>query len=83
MDTAAQVLRDVIAELTVEPVLYYARLTIAVRDGTVTILGQGSTLAERTAIERVARRIAGIKALVLEIRTNPVPHIVVDCPIRQ
>jgi osmotically-inducible protein OsmY len=76
MDTATQVLREVIAELTGEPVLHYSRLTVAVRDGTVTVLGQVSTLAERHAIERAAKRIAGLKALALEIRTTVVPNIV-------
>ena len=81
MNTATQVLRDVIAELTEEHDLHYARLTIDVRDGTVTILGQVSRPAERHAIERAAKRITGIKALALEIQTTAVANIVMGEPI--
>jgi BON domain len=73
MDTDTQVLQDVIAELKESLILHHTQLSVAVQDGIVTISGRANTLAERNAIERAAKRVAGIRRVDLEIRATALP----------
>lgn len=73
MDTDAQLLQSVTTEFKNSPVLHYARLSLHVQDGIVTVSGRVNTFAERRAVERAANRVAGIKKLVLEIRASAIP----------
>ena len=76
MDTDTQVLGDLIAELKVSPILHHTQLSVVVQDGIVTISGQANTFAERSAIERAAERVAGIRRVDFEIRASAVPDTV-------
>jgi len=76
MDTDTQVLEDVIAELKVSPILHHTQLSVVVEDGIVTISGRANMFEERKAIERAARRVAGIRRLDLEIRALAFPEAV-------
>jgi hypothetical protein len=67
MDTDTQVFQDIVAEFKNNPVLHYARLSLHVEDGIVTISGRVNSFAERKAVERAAKRVAGIRTLILEI----------------
>jgi osmotically-inducible protein OsmY len=73
MDTDTQVFRDIAAELKNNPILHYTQLTLDVADGVVTISGRVNSYAERKAIERAAKRVAGIHTLILEIRAAVFP----------
>jgi osmotically-inducible protein OsmY len=76
MDTDAQVFQDIVAELKNSPILHYAQLRLQVQDGIVTISGRVNSLGERKAVERAAKRVTGIKTLILEIRAAAIPMIV-------
>jgi len=84
MDTDTLLLQSVTAEFKKSPSLHYARLSLHVHDGIVTISGRVNSFAERRAVERTANRVAGIKQLVLEIRAAAIPMTVAneDGPIQ-
>jgi osmotically-inducible protein OsmY len=73
MDTDQQLFQAIVAEFRNNRVLHYLRLNLHVEEGVVTISGRVNSLAERNAVERAARRVAGIKTLVLEIRAAAIP----------
>jgi osmotically-inducible protein OsmY len=68
MDTDTQVFQDIVAEFKNSPVLHCAQLSLHVQDGIVTISGRVNSFATRKAVERAAKRVAGIRTLILEIR---------------
>jgi osmotically-inducible protein OsmY len=78
MDMDTQVFRDIVAEFKNSGVVHYAQLHLRVQDGMVTITGRLNSLAERRAVERAAKRVAGIKTLTLEIRAAAFPIRVND-----
>jgi osmotically-inducible protein OsmY len=78
MDTDTQVFEDIVAEFKGSPVLHYAQLHLQVQDGVVTISGRVNSLAERNAVERAAKRVVGIKTLILEVRAAAIPRTVTD-----
>jgi osmotically-inducible protein OsmY len=67
MPTDAQVLLDVIATFDLIPELRSARLRVDVKSRSVTIRGCVQGDAERQEIERSARAVVGLRALVLEV----------------
>jgi osmotically-inducible protein OsmY len=73
MDTDTQVFQDIVAEFKNSPILHHAQLSLHVEDGIVTISGHVNSLAERRAVERAAKRVAGIRTLILEIRAAVFP----------
>ena len=73
METDTQIFRDVVAEFKNSPILHFARLHLEVFDAVVTISGHVNSLAQRQAAERAAKRVAGIKTLILEIRAAAIP----------
>ena len=78
MDSDTQIYQDVVGELKNSPVLHYARLSLSVENGVVTITGRVNTLSERRSIERAANRVPGIRTLILEIGASLRPVTVVD-----
>jgi osmotically-inducible protein OsmY len=76
MDTDTQVLEDVMAELKASPIRQHTQLSVVVQDGIVTISGRANTFAERNAIERAAKRVAGIRRVDREIRASALPDTV-------
>jgi osmotically-inducible protein OsmY len=73
MDTDTQVFQDIVAEFKAGPALRHAQLSLNVQDGIVTISGRVNSLAERKAVERAVKRVAGIRTLILEITAAAVP----------
>ena len=68
MPTDADVLQAVIAAFDEIPALRASRLFIDVRKRVVTIRGQVPSDGERKTAEVTARRIVGLRALILELR---------------
>jgi osmotically-inducible protein OsmY len=67
MKTDAQLQLDVIAELKWEPSVNAAQIGVEVKDGIVTLAGHVSSYAEKYDAERAAQRVAGVKALAIEM----------------
>jgi BON domain len=67
MPTDAQVLQEVIATFDLIPGLRSARLHVDVKSRSVTIRGRVHDDAERQEVERSARAIVGLRALVLKV----------------
>jgi osmotically-inducible protein OsmY len=68
MSTDSQIHQAIAAEFKNSPVLHYAKLSLHVQDGIVTVSGRVNSLSERKAVERAAKRVAGIRTLILEIQ---------------
>jgi osmotically-inducible protein OsmY len=73
MKTDAQLKKDVEAELSWDPAVDATSIGVAVKDGIVTLTGHIRTFAEKHAAVRVLRRVAGVKAIALEldVRLSP------------
>ncbi|MBA3623063.1 MAG: BON domain-containing protein [Methylibium sp.] len=67
MKTDADLKRDVEAELAWDPTVRSTAVGVAVKDGVVTMTGHLDTFAEKHAVERALRRVAGVKAIALEL----------------
>ena len=70
-----QVLKaDVIAELAWDPAVKETAIGVAVKDGVVTLTGHLDTYAEKEAVTRAVRRVAGVKAIAVEIDVKLSPE---------
>jgi osmotically-inducible protein OsmY len=58
---------DVVNELAWDPAIKETAIGVAVKDGVVTLTGHLDTYAEKDAATRAVRRIAGVKAIAVEI----------------
>ena len=67
MKTDNDLKRDVTAELAWDPAVKATAIGVAVKDGVVTLTGHLETFAEKHAAERALRRVAGVKAIALEL----------------
>ena len=67
MKTDADLKRDVTAELAWDPTVKSTAIGVAVKDGVVTLTGHLETFAEKHAAARAVRRVAGVKAMALEL----------------
>jgi osmotically-inducible protein OsmY len=67
MKTDKQVQQDVIAELGWEPSVNAAHIGVEVSNGVVTLAGHVSSYTEKFNAERAAQRVAGVKALAVEM----------------
>ena len=67
MKTDTQLQEDVIAELKWEPSINATQIGVEVKDGVVTLTGHVTSFAEKWNAERAAQRVAGIKALAIEM----------------
>jgi osmotically-inducible protein OsmY len=67
MKTDMQLKQDVTAELNWEPSVNAAEIGVEVKDGIVTLAGHVSSYAEKLGAERAAQRVAGVKALAVEM----------------
>lgn len=70
MKSDTQLQSDVLAELTWEPSLNPAQIGVQVKDGIVTLAGQVDSFAEKWDAEHAAQRVAGVKALVIDMNVN-------------
>lgn len=67
MKTDAELKKDVEAELAWDPEIKSTAVGVAVKDGVVTVTGHLDTFAEKHAVSRALRRVAGVKAIALEM----------------
>ncbi len=58
---------DIVNELVWDPAIKEAAVGVAVKDGVVTLTGHLDTYGEKDASVRAVRRIAGVKAIAVEI----------------
>lgn len=73
---------DVSAELAWDPAINTAQVGVAVKDGVVTLSGTLATYAEKWAVERAVRRVAGVRGIALDLEVNLVPgHVRSDTEI--
>jgi osmotically-inducible protein OsmY len=70
--TDLQLKKDVEAELEWDPVIDATRVGVAVTDGVVTLTGHLDSYAEKYSAERAAQRVAGVKALAVELDVKPI-----------
>jgi len=74
MKTDGQLKKDVEAELEWEPSIDAAHVGVAVQDGVVTLSGHLATFAEKVAVERAAKRVAGVRGVAVELDVKLEPH---------
>lgn len=67
MKTDEQLKQDVTAELAWDPATHATQIGVAVKDGVVTLSGHIETFAQKHAAVRAAQRVAGIRALAVEL----------------
>ena len=67
MKTDADLKTDITAELAWDPAVKSTAIGVAVKDGVVTLSGHLETFAEKHAAERALARVAGVKAIALEL----------------
>jgi osmotically-inducible protein OsmY len=67
MKTDSQLKNDVEAELDWDPAINAAAIGVSAIEGVVTLTGHIDTFAEKFAAERAARRVAGVKAVAVEL----------------
>jgi len=70
MKTDAQLQQDVMAELQWEPAVHAERIGVEARDGIVTLAGVVRSYAEKWNAERATQRVAGVKALAVEMKVE-------------
>ncbi len=73
MKTDAQLKADICQELEWDPSVDAAHVGVTVEDAIVTLSGHLATFAEKHAIERAVMRVAGVKAVAMEldVRLSP------------
>lgn len=70
MKTDKQIQLDVIAELGWEPSVNANHIGVEVDNGIVTLAGHVSSYAEKVSAERAAQRVAGVRALAIEMEVK-------------
>lgn len=70
MKSDAQVQTDVMQELRWDPSLTHEHIGVAVSDGIVTLSGTVPTFIEKSAAEKAAQRVGGVKAVVEKIEVK-------------
>lgn len=71
MKTDENLQADVMEELRWEPTLHASQIGVAVKEGIVTLTGEVKSYVARTATERAAKRVQGVKAVVQEVGVKP------------
>ena len=71
MKTDTQLKNDVIEDLRWEPSVTMSDISIAARDGVVTLSGSVPAFAEKAAAERATQRVEGVKAIAEQLEVNP------------
>lgn len=67
MKSDSQLKEDILAELGWDPAVNANEVGVTVKDGVVTLTGHLGTYAEKVAAQRAAQRVAGVKALAVEL----------------
>lgn len=74
MKTDADLKRSVIEELDWDPAINATAVGVSVKDGVVTLTGHLDSYGEKFAIEKALRRVAGVKAIALELDIKLAPQ---------
>jgi osmotically-inducible protein OsmY len=74
MKSDAQLKRDVVAELEWAPAINASHVGVAVSDGVVLLTGHLDTFAEKKAIELAVQRVAGVRAIAVELDVKLEPR---------
>ena len=74
MKTDVQLKKDVTHELEWDPSINATHIGVAVEDGVVTLTGHLPTFAEKQAAENAVRRVAGVRAIALELDVRLEPR---------
>lgn len=74
MKTDIQLKKDVLAELEWDPSIQATPVGVAVHDGVVLLTGHLNTFEEKQAVERAVQRVAGVKAIAVEMDVKLEPH---------
>lgn len=72
MKTDSDLKKDVLAELLWDPLVPETKIGVAVNEGVVTLSGHLDTYAEKVASKRAVERVAGVKAIAVELTVIPV-----------
>ena len=67
MKSDSQLKEDILAELGWDPAVNANEVGVTVKDGVVTLTGHLGTYAEKVAAQRAAQRVAGVKAVAVEL----------------
>ncbi len=67
MKTDAHIKADVTDELAWDPAVNATGIGVAVKDGVVTLTGHLDSYAEKHAVERAVKRVAGVRGIALEL----------------
>ncbi|MFC5606197.1 BON domain-containing protein [Variovorax soli] len=70
MKTDAQLQNDVEAELAWDPQVTHTNVGVLVKDGVVTLTGYPASHSEKYAIERATQRVAGVRAIAVELEVR-------------
>lgn len=73
MKTDAAIQKDVMDELLWEPLLKASEIGVAVKNEVVTLSGTVNTYAKKTAVEKAAKRVSGVKAVAEDIEVRILP----------
>jgi osmotically-inducible protein OsmY len=73
MKNNTELQRDVLDELLWDPSVNAANIEVAADDGLVTLMGSIGSYTEKYAVERDARRVAGVVSVIddLDVRLPP------------
>jgi osmotically-inducible protein OsmY len=72
MKTDFELKKDVLAELSWDPLVPESKIGVAVSDSVVTLSGHLNTYVEKVAAKRATQRVAGIKAIAVELDVIPI-----------
>ena len=71
MKTDSDLKRDLLSELSWDPLVPEARIGVSVNAGVVTLSGHLDTYSEKIAAKRAVERVSGVKAVALELDVVP------------
>lgn len=75
MKTDPELKKNVITELDWDPAIDASAIAVSVQDGIVTVAGVVGTFAEKEAVATAVRRVAGVRAVALELAVKlAIPH---------
>jgi osmotically-inducible protein OsmY len=70
MKTDEQLKSDISEELAWDPAINDTHIGVIVKDGVVTLAGHLDTFAEKHAVEKAVRRVAGVRAIALDLEVK-------------
>jgi osmotically-inducible protein OsmY len=74
MKTDTQLRKDVLAELEWDPSINANHVGVSVSEGVVLLSGHLDTFDEKQSVEKVVQRVAGVKAISVELDVKLEPH---------